>query len=342
MTAPAAPAFSPADAWEALVRKGVPKADATKHVLRQIANQPEAVQAQYLKDVDPGKLASFGLGAADMMSFGLGDQVARKLLGETARMTQTQAQAQHPTAHTLGEVAGFVGPAAAEIGLTKAGKLAPSAIRASVNAIKSRAGRIAAKAALNAIEGATLAGAQAAGRTEGGVGERAKAAAQAAPYGAAAGVAVPAVLSAIPTAINRAVVRPTKYATNAINEVLDRYAGKAVPRPVSLDFDLLPAGRAPTTNTPPVTARPLPLIESGGPLDVPTYQRRGLLEPPSPTPLQLTEAEQATNAAAKALRARARDAARNAYNLAISAGQSLEQAKAAAQRAAATVGLLRQ
>lgn len=57
-------------------------------------------------------------------------------------------------------------------------------------------------------------------------------------------------------------------------------------------------------------------------------------------PLAPTEVEAGVAAAAKALRLRAREAARTAYNLAITAGQSPAQAKDAAQRAAAAVGLL--
>jgi len=268
------PQFNPADAWEALVAKGLSEKDATTHVMRQIANQPEAVRAQYLKDIDPGKLASFGLGAADMMSFGLGDQVARGLLGETAAMTQEQAKTQHPTAHLLGEAAGLIGPAGIEMGLAKAGKLAPGAIRLLVNSIENRAGRAVAKTALNATIGAGYAGAQAAGHTEGGLGERAKAAGRAAPYGAAAGAVLPLAFSAGRTAVDRLAVRPAKAVGRAVNEVIDRVAGKSVPRTVPLDFDLLPASTKPPVSLLP-SAKPVP-----DPLNVPTFQRRGLLDPP--------------------------------------------------------------
>src|SRR5436190_4316235 len=126
MTGP--PDFHPADLWEHLVQAGLSKAEATHHVLLRIGHTPAQVQADYLKQVDPGKLASFGLGAADMASFGLGDQAARAIWGKEATDTQQAAKGLHPTAHLVGEAAGFVGPAAVEHALTKLGVLAPSAI----------------------------------------------------------------------------------------------------------------------------------------------------------------------------------------------------------------------
>src|ERR1041385_2314501 len=195
---------------------------AFRAALPHVSAQRESERAQaFLKDLDPGTLASFGLGAADMMSFGLGDQAAGLLLGDTARMTQQQAQAQHPTAHLVGEVAGLLGPAAVEAGLAKAGKLAPSAIGTFVRGIQNRAVRAAAKTALNAATGAAYAGAQAAGRTEGGLAARGQAALQAAPYGAAAGVALPVGIAAAKQA-----VRPV---TRYVDSVLSEVAGKAAP-----------------------------------------------------------------------------------------------------------------
>src|SRR5256885_15812517 len=124
------PPLKPADLWEQLVRAGVPKADATRHVLRVVGNTPAQIQADYLKDVDPGKLASFGLGAADMASFGLGDQTARALWGKEATDTQQAAEQLHPTAHLAGEIAGAGSPLALERGLAAAGgKAGPTAPR---------------------------------------------------------------------------------------------------------------------------------------------------------------------------------------------------------------------
>src|SRR6266705_1906519 len=168
------PPLTPADLWEQLVRAGLPKADATRHVLRVVGNTPEQIQADYVKDIDPGKLASFGLGAADMASFGLGDQAARALWGKEATETQQAAEQLHPTAHLAGEIAGAISPLALERGLAAAGvKVAPTAIGAAVRGIQNLPARALAKTALNAATGAGYAAAQAAGRTEGGLGPRA-------------------------------------------------------------------------------------------------------------------------------------------------------------------------
>lgn len=184
--------FKPADLWEQLVRRGVSKAEATRHVLLRVANSPEKIQAEYLKDVDPGKLASFGLGAADMASFGLGDQAARALWGKEATDTQQAAEQLHPTAHLAGEIAGIISPLAIERGLAAAGvKLAPTAIGAAVRSINSLPVRALAQTGLNAATGAGYASAQAAGRTEGGLAPRLAAAKQAAGPGAIAGAILP-------------------------------------------------------------------------------------------------------------------------------------------------------
>jgi hypothetical protein len=237
---------------------------AFRAALPHVSAQRESERAQaFLKDLDPGTLASFGLGAADMMSFGLGDQAARLLLGDTARMTQQQAQAQHPTAHLVGEVAGLLGPAAVEAGLAKAGKLAPSAIGTFVRGIQNRAVRAAAKTALNAATGAAYAGAQAAGRTEGGLAARGQAALQAAPYGAAAGVALPVGIAAAKQA-----VRPV---TRYVDRVLSEVAGKAAPVATKA------ATRAPVSLEP-----LLPALRQPDPLDLPTFARRA--PPAEPTP----------------------------------------------------------
>ena len=235
MSPPVRPEFNPADAWIQLVNKGISEAEATRHVMLRIANLPEKVQTEYLKDVDPGAVASFGLGMADMMSFGLGDQAARLIWGKEALDTQQAARQEHKTAHTAGEIAGLVGPAAVEVGLARAGKLAPSALRLAVNAIRNPVGRGAAKVALNAATGAAYAGAQAAGRTEGSLTERAAAAGRAAPT-----------------------VRP-----------LPGLLG------IGDDIGMLPTQTPvrSVTNTPPLMAprQPLP---SGSGLDVPTFMRR--------------------------------------------------------------------
>jgi hypothetical protein len=244
-----APAFNPADLWERLVHRGVSKADATKHVLLTVGNLPEKVQADYLKDVDPGKLASFGLGAADMMSFGLGDQAARAVLGKEAALTQQAAQSQHPTAHLAGEIAGIFSPIALERGLAAAGvKVAPTAIGAAVRGIKSLPARALAKTALNTATGAGYAAAQAAGRTEGGLTPRLAAAKQAAVPGAIAGAVLPLGLAALGAAGAR-VLKP----------VAERLAGKAPVAAEAAPSLLTPATRAALEER---IARP-----TGGPLE---------------------------------------------------------------------------
>lgn len=305
MTAPVQTSPDPAELWDYLVGKGVSEADATRHVLRMLQNVPAEVRRQYLKDVDPGALASFGLGAADMMSFGLGKQVAGALdraAPESDRsysaLTEEAAQANHPTAHFAGEVTGLVGPAAAEFGLAKAGLLVPTALGRLVQGITSRPARAAAKTALNAAIGAGYAGAQAAGRTEGSLGERAKAASQAAPYGAVAGAVLPLAVAGA-----KATVGPT------INRFMDAVAGKgpsgllapeAVPSATeALRAQYLKAGVAPENVAaqmardaagPPGLLVPSPARPPGpavgppsmrtttpDPLATPTFQRRGLL-----------------------------------------------------------------
>lgn len=181
----------PADLWDYLVSKGLSGGDATRHVLRVLQNAPANVQREYLKDVDPGALASFGLGAADMMSFGLGDQFARKLEGQEAVDTQQAAKANHPTAHVGGEIAGLIGPAGVEHVLAKAGVIVPGAVGRLVAKIASKPARAVAKTAMNAAAGAAYAGAQAAGHTEGGLAPRLQAAEHAAPAGAVLGGALP-------------------------------------------------------------------------------------------------------------------------------------------------------
>src|SRR5206468_8389147 len=116
-----------------------------------------------------------------MASFGLGDQAARAIWGQEAIDTQQAAEQLHPTAHLAGEIVGGLSPLALERGLAAVGmKLAPTAIGAAVQGIRSTVGRAAAKTALNAATGAAYAGAQAAGRREGGVAPRLAAARQAA------------------------------------------------------------------------------------------------------------------------------------------------------------------
>jgi hypothetical protein len=280
MTAPVQPKPNFRNMWEDLVDRGISEAEATRHVMRQIANQPDAVRAQYLKDIDPGKLAALGLGAADMMSFGLGDQVARAVetvpiigAGEGgARMTQEQAFGQHKTAYRVGQGLGLVGPAAAEIGLTKLGRLAPSAARLAVNAVRNKGGRIAAKTALNALEGGAYVGAQAAGHTEGGLGARGKAAVRAAPYGAVAGLALPAAGAALKAVRVPYVSRFFDYLAG------EAPAAKPAVRPIP---GLLGVGEELGA----VTPRPS-LVPSRAPapdlLETPTFLRR---ETPVPIPL---------------------------------------------------------
>jgi len=194
---------SDADLWQHLVQRGLTPEMATRHVLlrRQatVGNLPQNIK----QELDPGALASFGLGAADMASFGLGDQLARAIEPEAA-MTQQLAGELHPTAHMIGEAAGLLSPLGLERGLALAGaKIAPTAIGAAVQGIKSLAGRAAAKTALNAAIGAGYAGAQAAGRTEGGLEPRLTAAKQVAIPGAVAGTIAPWIAGSIGAAGSR-------------------------------------------------------------------------------------------------------------------------------------------
>jgi len=180
-----------ADLWQHMVDRGITPDDATQHVLLRrramLGNMPQNIA----KELDPGALASFGLGAADMMSFGLGDQLARALEPE-AKLTQDLAKSQHPTAHFAGEVAGLLTPIGLERLAAGAGvHLAPTIVGKAVRTIANPAARTAAQTVVNAGIGAGYAGAQAAGHTEGGIGERAAAAGHAAPLGALFGAALP-------------------------------------------------------------------------------------------------------------------------------------------------------
>lgn len=282
--------FTPADLWETLIHRGVAKQDAAAHVLRAIANMPENVRREYIKDVDPGKLASFGLGAADMMSFGLGDLLARKLEGQEAVDTQQAAEAQHPAAHLLGEVAGIVGPAAAEMGLVKGGKLALA-----IRGIRSTAGRAAAKTAVNAATGAAYMGAQVAGHTEGDLGTRLAAGARAAPVGAVIGTVLPwslatgkfglSKLSGIvdrvagptPEAAAR-LATPSHVAGDAMSDIAqamaDRQAGKIGEEDFNTAMQFAGGRRWPEAGAP-LSPKPAP-----EPLDVPTFLRRESAAPP--------------------------------------------------------------
>ena len=271
--------FGPADLWEMLIHRGVSKADASAHVLRAIANTPEKVREQYLKDVDPGALASFGLGMADMMSFGLGDQVARKLDEEVTRaggesnqaaLTQEAAKALHGTAHTVGEVAGALTPIGIEMGLSKAGVMAPMALTKFVQAIQSPVGRALAKTALSATEGAAYAAAQGAGREEGSLGERAVAGAKMAPVGAVVGAALPYAVPTAMVALDRLIARPAKYVGRIAGDILERRAGsRVVPRDLpNIKMDLTPEGM------PGLKPINRPVAPMRDPLDVPTFIRR--------------------------------------------------------------------
>lgn len=224
----------PADLWEHLVRAGISKADATRHVLRVVGNTPEQVRADYLKDIDPGKLASFGLGAADMASFGLGDQAARAIWGQEATDTQQAAETQHPTAHLAGEIAGIVSPLALERGLAAAGvKVAPTAIGTAVRGIQSTVGRAAAKTVLNAATGAGYAGAQAAGRTEGGLAPRLAAAQQAAVPGAVVGTILPLGLATMGAAGSKVLGPILKRVAGAGPAVAEATPGLLTPKAIT-------------------------------------------------------------------------------------------------------------
>lgn len=291
MSPPVAPQFDPQKAWEALVAKGVSKQEASQHVLRQVLNQPREIAAQFLKDVDPGKLAAFGLGMADMMSFGLGDQIARKLdqeaeaaglEGNGAALTQAAAKELHGTAHTVGEVAGVLTPIGAEVALSKAGVMAPMALTKFIQAIRNPYLRWAGRTGASAAEGAALAGAQAAGRNEGDLGERLTAAGEAAPFGAVAGAVLPNVIPGAKVAANRLFVRPSRYVRNILTDIMEGGAGKYVPSRElpNIKMDLTPEGVG--------SLQPVRRPASGDPLDVPTFKRR---EIPPPEPQNAASAE---------------------------------------------------
>lgn len=282
--------FDPQKAWEALVRKGLSKEEAAKHVLRSVLNQPREIAQQYLKDIDPGALASFGLGAADMMSFGLGDQIARKLddevvnagrpeLSHHAAETQIAAKELHGPAHLAGEIAGFLTPIGAEYALAKTGyKMVPLALTKFIRALQNPYLRWGGKTALSAGEGALYAGAQAAGRKEGDLGERLDAAKEAAPYGAAAGAVLQ---NALP--VGRQLLRPVRYARDIFTDIVERGAGTPTPSRglPNIKMDLTSEGVGtllPIGQRPPVE-----------PMNVPTFLRRAV--PPPEPPVDPASAE---------------------------------------------------
>lgn len=333
MTPPVRPLIDPAALWETLVDHGLSEEQATRHVKLVLAQPQTQEQAtrQYLKDVDPGKLASFGLGAADMMSFGLGAQIAKPL--EESRLAEAASKQEHPTARLLGEVAGALTPIGADLALERAGVMAPSALRALAGGIRNTAGRAAAKTVLNAIEGGLYAGAQAGGHAESG--HRLEAAKVAAPLGAAVGVALPWIAGAAGAT-----------AKKFLGPVVERVAGKAppiVPTPAANPLaEVIAENQAMNDRAAQwiaerqanlgLTLSPKPLPD---PLDVPTFLRTA-------EPLAPTAAERATNLSAKTLSVARRQAARSAFNAAVQAGQTLEEAKIAARWAAQRVGLLAQ
>ena len=290
----ATPASQMEDAalWESFVQRGISKEQATRHVLLLRQSQNRDQRAEFLKDIDPGMLASFGLGAADMMSFGLGDQIARAIEPE-AQMTQEAAQAEHPGAHLLGEVAGLAAPAGVAKGLTLLGRgafEAPTIVRAA-QGIRSTGGRALAKTAINATAGAGLAGAQAAGHTEGGIEPRLQAAESAAIPGAVVGAALPWVLGAAGAAGSRlkgvagrvagvgpveataveapvAAVAETPLIGGMREETIRRQLARQGFDPAAIDKVIAQA----RGNVPAATPR---AAEAGTSMDVPTYQRRG-------------------------------------------------------------------
>lgn len=291
----------PADLWDYLVHKGLSEGDATRHVLRVLGNAPAEVQRQYLKDIDPGKLASFGLGAADMMSFGLGDQFARKLEGQEAIDTQQAAKANHPTAHLLGEVAGLIGPAGIEYGLARAGLLTPTIVGKTIRAIASKPVRVAARTVANAAAGAGYAAAQAAGHAE--PGKRLQAAGQAAPIGAGVGAVLPFALGSLmagkrlagrltgpiadfvagegPAAAAKAPAVSQHVAGGVLDDIsqaiADRQAGRISEQDLNTALEAAGNQRAGTAPLP-LSLTPSPKVPPD-PLNVPTFRRRGLLSP---------------------------------------------------------------
>ncbi len=294
----------PADLWDYLVSKGLSGADATRHVLRTIQNAPAQVRQQYLKDLDPGKFASFGLGMADMMSLGLGDQFARKLEGQEAIDTQQAASAIHPTAHFLGEAAGLIGPAGVEYGLAKAGLLVPTAIGRVVAQIGNKPARLAAKTALNAAAGAGFAGAQAAGHAE--PGKRLAAAERVAPIGAAAGAVLPFAIGSVlagkrlmgrftgpiadfvagsgPAVARKATPAVSHMAGGLLEDigqaVADKQAGRIGEQDFNTAMELAGQGMRGEAR-PPLSLLPTPKAPPDA-LDVPTFLRRTTGKPGHP------------------------------------------------------------
>ena len=173
-------------------------ADATM-ALDQIRALNTARAAQDVRDAQPSALVAAGMGASQGATFGFGDELAGltgaaaaglqgapaaapaayTTLRDAAREEQNASRAAHPIANVAGDV---VASLAVPIPALRTGQaLQPAA-------------RLATRFAEGAILGGATAAAQAAGRTEGGLPERAQAALAAAPLGAATGAVLTGIL----------------------------------------------------------------------------------------------------------------------------------------------------
>jgi hypothetical protein len=293
VTAPLVPQRTPkdiaADLWDFLVDKGVSEDEATKHAYRYLQSVDPNTTAAIQQEAAPGKLATVGLGFSQGATLGFGDELAgivnailtqspKKSFGDAYREQRDetrQATAAGREAHPAEYWSGEIGAALPTLLVPGAGvaRLAPEA---------SLLTRAAVRGGTAVGTGALVAGTDAAGRSEGTLGERLKAGAEAAPYGAAAGLA----LSAIPGAI-RLGKRGVRAAVGSARKAVEDYAGRATPAAARASaaskralraveqFDLAPPQGAPRELRPPTPKQGL---------EVPTYQRREPLGAPQPRP----------------------------------------------------------
>lgn len=243
--------------------------DVVEQALRQIrylnrkANQEDRLRAG--PPAIPGD-AALGVGLMHSLSLGAGEPIAgfiEKLLGGTfaegaARYREglEEVGAQHPILEPAGEVAGMLAPAAVPARTALMAARAPGTVLDNL------------LSALRTIgEGATvggIAGFSAGGEDPGDMNARFRGGAQ----GAAIGAALAGLLGAALSRAGRGMPPPSG----------------PNPKPVSLDFDLLPPESPPIsrTNTPPVMSRRPTLPSGGDPLDVPTFLRTDRVTPETP------------------------------------------------------------
>lgn len=344
MGASVPPQIDPADLWDWLVsQKKLSAEQATLHVNRYLQSVNPETTKQIQAELDPGKLASFGMGVSQAGTLGFGDEAAGLIEGLGAavvpggrgfsqayrdatgaeQLTREKAREFQPEADWGGEIAGSV-PAAAGALWTKAPQIA------------SLLGRAGARIGIGSAKGAGLAFTEAAGRADGaGVGERMQRGADAAPLGAIAGALLPLVPKAARLA-GRYVAKPVRAVAGSVRDFVETIAGKA---PASSRLPRIRADIIP--GTPGVRPMNGPVQGPPDPMRLPTFLRRGGTQSRPglpivpPNPLALTGTEQAANLGAQSLKTRVREAARVAYQLAVAAGQTPAQALDASRRAAA-------